>query len=65
MFFCLAEITATGNGGTVGTVGKVVDFFGAISPTPTTGDASSNRSIFDLYPLPTFTVPKQNTTWVA
>ena len=53
----LAEITATGNGGTVGTVGNVSDFCCGISPTPTTGD----KPITDPYlsvPLPTFTVPK-------
>jgi Flp pilus assembly protein TadG len=53
----LAVITATGNGGTVGTVGNVSDFCCGISPTPTTGD----KPITDPYlsvPLPTFTVPK-------
>ena len=58
----LAEITATGNGGTVGTVGKVSDFCCGISPTPTTGD----NPITDPYlstPLPTFTVPK-NQRWL-
>jgi hypothetical protein len=56
----LAEITATGNSGTVGTVGNVSDFFGSISPPPTTGDAP----ITDPYlsrPLPPFTVPNPTT----
>jgi Flp pilus assembly protein TadG len=53
----LAEIHATGRGGTVGTVGDVSGFFDSISPTPTTDD----KPITDPYssvPLPPFTVPK-------
>jgi hypothetical protein len=61
--FFFAEITATGNGGTVGTVGNVLDIFGSISPTASTGD----NAISDPYagistPVPTaqgpYTVPK-------
>ena len=57
----LAEITATGNGGTVGTVGKAVEFLGTISPTPSTGDAPVTDPYLSV-PLPTFTVPNQNTS---
>jgi hypothetical protein len=56
----LAEITATGKGGTVGTVGNVSGFLDSINPTPTTGDTP----ITDPYlstPLPTFTVPNPTT----
>jgi hypothetical protein len=58
IFNLVGTITATGPGGTVGTVGNVLDL-GGISPVPTTGD----NPISDPYsgvPLPTFTPPTTN-----